>query len=54
MSFEALLPEQLLKLAAILHENYNSCDLAAEALRVYDRKAGSALHERYVSYVAAR
>lgn len=54
MSFEALLPEQLLKLAAILHENYNSCDLAAEALRVYDSKAGSSLHPLYVSYVSAR
>lgn len=38
----------LLKLAVILHENYDSCDLAAVVLEAYDRKAGTTLTDHYV------
>jgi FkbM family methyltransferase len=48
MEFETLPPAALLKLAAILHENYRSFDLAAVALAAYDRVSGSRLQPRYV------
>ncbi len=48
MTFEMIPPMGLLKLAAILHENYGSFDLAAVALEAHDRMAGSRLHPRYV------
>jgi hypothetical protein len=48
MQFDALAPAELLKLAAILHENYRSFDLAAVALAAYDRISGSRLQPRYV------
>jgi FkbM family methyltransferase len=38
----------LLKLATILHENYESCDLAAVVLDAHDRKEGSGLSDRYL------
>jgi len=48
MTFEMMSPAALLKLAAILHENYGSFDLAAVALEAHDRLAGSGLHPRYI------
>jgi FkbM family methyltransferase len=48
MTFEMMSPAALLKLAAILHENYGSFDLAAVALEAHDRSAGSELHPRYI------
>lgn len=47
-AFDRLAPEQLLKLAAIVHENYESRGLAAVALGEYDRKTGSALQTSYL------
>jgi FkbM family methyltransferase len=52
-AFDRLSPEQLLKLAAILHENYGSWGLAALALGEFDRKSGSAVRPRYLSAVTA-
>jgi FkbM family methyltransferase len=52
-SFDLLSAEQLLKLAAIVHENYASWGMAARALGQYDRMTGSALQSRYLSAVAA-
>jgi FkbM family methyltransferase len=54
MALDALAPERLLKLAAILHENYASYDFAAYVLGAFDRKTGSSLHPLYVSYVSAQ
>ncbi len=51
--FERLDPMQLLKLAAILHENYRSYDLAARVLAVHDRKARTDLRTRYGRLMAA-
>ena len=48
MTFDRLPPAQLLKLAAILHENYGSHDLAAVALQAHDRNSGGDLHARYL------
>jgi FkbM family methyltransferase len=48
MRFETMPPVALLKLAAILHENYGSFDLAAVALEAHDRVAGSRLHPGYL------
>jgi hypothetical protein len=48
MQFEALPPAALLKLAAILHENYRSFDLAATALAAHDRVTSSRLQPRYL------
>jgi hypothetical protein len=48
MTFEGVPPAGLLKLAAILHENYGSVDLAAVALEAHDRVAGSGLHMGYI------
>lgn len=44
-----LSPEQLLKMAAIVHELYNSADLAQLCIAHYDRKTGSQLWESYMS-----
>ena len=46
--------EQLLKLVAILHENYSSFDLASLVLAAYDRRAGTDLQEQYLSYLVPR
>jgi FkbM family methyltransferase len=51
--FEELEPLALLKLAAMLHENYGSYDLAARALAAHDRKTGSDLHPRYAMLLTA-
>ena len=48
MAFAELAPESLLNLAAILHENYKSFDVAALALEAYDRKTGSGLQMVYL------
>ncbi len=46
-AFDQLSAPQLLKLAAILHENYGSHDLAAAALQAHDRQTGDDRHPRY-------
>jgi FkbM family methyltransferase len=48
MNFAELAPQALLKLAAILHEVYESIDLAALALESYDRLTGSGLQRIYL------
>ena len=50
-AFGKLEPLALLKLAAMLHENYRSYDLAARLLAAHDRKTRSELHERYVNLI---
>jgi len=52
-AFERLDPPALLKLAAILHENYRSWGLAARALGAYDRKTGTDLQSNYARLMAA-
>jgi FkbM family methyltransferase len=54
MAFAELAPQSLLKLAAILHENYRSLDLAALALEAYDRKMGSGLQMAYLKRLSGR
>lgn len=51
MSFDQLTPEKLLKLAIILHEVYQSWDLAALALEHYDAKTGADLRLDYLAAV---
>ncbi len=51
MAFDRLAPDSLLKLAAILHENYASHDLAAVALRAHDRQTGGDFQRRYLQRV---
>jgi len=51
-AFERLEPELLLKLAAILHANYRSYDLAARALGVYDGTMRTDLNSAYVRLMA--
>jgi FkbM family methyltransferase len=48
MTLEHLPSASLLKLAAILHENYSSFDLAAVALGEYDQKNGTRLQAGYL------
>jgi hypothetical protein len=48
MTFEHLPPLAMLKLTAVMHENYASFDLAAVALEACDRVSGSQLHPSYV------
>ena len=45
----ALTPEQLLKMAVILHEVYQSMDLAAVALQHHDAKCGASLWAVYMT-----
>jgi FkbM family methyltransferase len=45
--WEAIAPEALLKLAALMHEAYASFDLCHLVLATYDRRTGSALAEQY-------
>ena len=49
--FDQLPPPALLKLAAILHENYGSLDLAALALGAHDKLAATAYHDAYVGHL---
>jgi FkbM family methyltransferase len=51
--FAGLAPEALLKIAAILHENYQSFDLAALALDAYDKQTGSGLQAKYLRRLSA-
>ncbi len=48
MAFSELEPPALLKLAAILHENYHSFDLAALALEAHDQRLGTQLQPAYI------
>jgi FkbM family methyltransferase len=52
-AFDALEPPALLKLAAILHENYRSCGLAARALGAHDRKMRTSLQSAYARLMAS-
>jgi FkbM family methyltransferase len=52
-AFERLDPPALLKLAAILHENYRSCGLAARALGAYDHKMQTELQSGYARLMAS-
>ena len=54
MAFAELAPESLLKLAATLHENYESFDLAALALEAYDRQTKSGLQLAYLKRLSGR
>ena len=54
MTFMDLAPEALLKLAAMLHENYQSFDLAALALDAYDKHKGSALQLAYLRRLSSQ
>jgi FkbM family methyltransferase len=47
-SFDQIAPEKLLKLALILHEVYQSWDLAALALQHYDARTGKRLWHDYL------
>jgi hypothetical protein len=49
----ALADEQLLKLARILHDCYQSIDLALHLLTEYDRRTGAALGAAYLSGLQA-
>jgi FkbM family methyltransferase len=53
LAFERLAADQLLKIAAIMHEDFASYDLACFALASYDRKTGSELQASYLSYLTA-
>jgi FkbM family methyltransferase len=48
---ERLRPEQLLKLAIILHEVYGSFDVAHLAFAAYDRAVGAALAPKYKAFL---
>lgn len=48
MQLERLSPDQLAKLAAIMHENYGSYDFVAAVLKALDRSTGAHLHSRYL------
>jgi FkbM family methyltransferase len=54
LAFDRLAADQLLKIAAILHEDYASYDFACLALASYDRKTGSDLQASYLSYLTAK
>ena len=53
MSFDRLAPEHLLKLAIILHEVYQSVDLALLCLAEWDRRHGSKTAMEYQARLAA-
>ena len=52
MKFSERTPEALLKLAAILHESYQSVDMAALALEAYDKLTRSGLQQIYLRRLA--
>jgi len=54
MTFAELAPDSLLKLAAILHEIYESVDVTALALVAYDKQIGSQLQAKYLTRLAGR
>ena len=49
----ALSPEQLLKLAVILHDCYHSYDVAAHYLAEYDRRTGTDYYRLYLAAVTS-
>jgi FkbM family methyltransferase len=49
MRFNELSPDQLIKLAAVVHDLFGSVDLAALALQHYDAKTGDHLWRQYVT-----
>ncbi|GMQ89768.1 MAG: hypothetical protein BMS9Abin10_0102 [Gammaproteobacteria bacterium] len=51
MALDALLPEQLLKLAIILHEVYNSYDLCVVVLKQHDSMTGATLADTYLEHL---
>lgn len=51
MAFDTLSPASLLKLAAIVHENYRSVDLALTALSARDRQTGAGLAQRFLQHL---
>jgi hypothetical protein len=53
MTFDQMAPAALLKLVAILHEDYGSFDLAGVALEADDKVTGSQLQPRYIQALAA-
>jgi hypothetical protein len=52
-ALDSLEPTALHKLAAILHENYRSCGLAARVLGAYDRKMRAGLQPAYARLIAS-
>ena len=52
--WDALVPEDLLKLAAILHELYSSLDFCVRLLSIFDQKKGTALAPAYVHLISNR
>jgi FkbM family methyltransferase len=54
MRLDALRPEQVLKLALIVHETYVSYDLAAYALRAYDQMTGKTLGADFMTAITAK
>jgi hypothetical protein len=54
LAFDRLAGDQLLKIAAILHEDFGSYDFACRALASYDRKTGSELQASYLGYLTAK
>ena len=53
MTFDRLAPERLLKLAVILHDVYQSVDLALLCLTEWDRRNGSKTAMEYQARLAA-
>lgn len=53
MSFDTLPPQQLLKMAMILHDIYGSVDLALLCLREWDQRQGTKVSMEYQSRLAA-
>ncbi len=51
MALEKLSEKQLLKMAIILHEAYNSCDLVHLCLQARDAKTGDNLADRYLAQI---
>lgn len=54
MRLDTLTPEQLIKLALIVHETYVSYDLAAFVLRAYDQITGKTLGAEFGAAIVAR
>lgn len=54
MRLDTLTPEQLLKLALIVHETYASYDLAALVLRAYDQATGKTFGAEFMAAITAR
>ncbi len=54
MRFDELTPEQLLKIAVLVHDMYDSCDLAALALQHHDAKTGKQLWEAFLQRLTGK